>query len=185
MRSLEDTPAHDTATPRAPLRRPRAGRARRLPPPRTRASRCRGRAASGRPGPPTRRGSARRRSRAPPTPPRPPPPRRAQRGSPPSPAPGAAPRRGRLRAPPPVRAAGGEGGRVLGIGDLAVPREFHELAAAPGPHSLAERGVEEAREEAERRGLAVLLAHEQKREVGRAEDGRRRHLEGGERDPRP
>ncbi len=72
---------------------------------------------------------------------------------------------------------------VLRIGDLALPAEGGELLSPPPAHRLDEALVRVADEIEERRGLAVLLSHEEEGDVGREKNdpgGEFQAFQGGE-----
>src|ERR1700723_416755 len=56
-----------------------------------------------------------------------------------------------------------ESPRVLRIGNLLVPGELHKFSAASRPPSLDQFGVAVIGEVEKRRGLAIFLSHEKKR----------------------
>ena len=63
--------------------------------------------------------------------------------------------------------------RIRGVGNAAGPVGAGELPLAPGPDRLDQLGVAVVDEVRERRGFAVLLAHEQHRRERRQHDGGR------------
>src|SRR5690349_12155327 len=66
-----------------------------------------------------------------------------------------------------------EGGRVLRVWHLAGEAlEARELLLAPLTRRLGDRGIVVVGEELERRRLAVLLAHEEERDLRREEEAR-------------
>jgi hypothetical protein len=80
--------------------------------------------------------------------------------------------------PGPAEPRGGEGRLVLRVGDVA-PHERGVVAPPTLPHGVGQPRVEEGAEEREGAVLAVLLSHEQQRQVRRQQQARRQPLLGG------